>query len=131
MSTSDADEIPDDWGMDDGDDGDDDDWLEDYEDRKEDHDRRIKEAEQKIITCFEEVRRELDDSTAWDLFSTFAKLVKPPRRRKGQHDAKFDKDLLAAYSAAPHGQKMAAVYAVAAAHDKRKNATDESIVRHL
>jgi hypothetical protein len=130
MSSNDADEIPDDWGLDGGV-HDDDDWWQDYADREEDHERRIEEAEQKIVTCFEEVRRELDHWTACDLFSIFARLLKPARKRKGKHDPDFDKALLAAYSAAPYRQQMAAVYAVAAAHGKLNHVSKESIVRHL
>lgn len=101
-----------------------------YSDYEADHEQRIAICVQKIAVCFEDVSRELDSHTVWELFSNLAKLIKP-HRKKGRHDPDFDNALLSAHRAAPRGKKIAAVHAVAAKHGRTTDLSKRSAVRRL
>src|SRR5262245_54362736 len=98
---------------------------------EESQNRSRDECVRKIVACFTDVARELGRETAWEFFSTFTKLVKPPPRKKGKHDRDFDRVLLEAHASAPASEKMAAIRAVGRAHKKTDEATERRLRRLL
>jgi hypothetical protein len=103
------------------------------EEWEEEQKRRFATCRQKIIACFKEVQHELGEygypAAAWELFQAFVQSPywRPKRKKKGSHDLEYDRQLLAAYDAAPHGQKFRAALAVT----RKTHVSAESIRRHL
>jgi hypothetical protein len=97
--------------------------------------RRQHEAVELVYECFLQVWNKLDGDMAEmaGLFGAFAKAARSmvPRKRKGRHDPDFDKALLAAYDAAPKGQKTARAGAVGEDHGKEPETTERHLRRLL
>lgn len=100
--------------------------LHEWEEWERLRDESVDACAQRIIACFQSVSAELDDRTAWELFSEFAKRSRP-KKTKGRHDPAFDQELLAAYDAAPPRARTAPLRAAA----KKFQKTEEATTRHL
>ena len=99
-------------------------------DEMKDHDALFAECSKKITECFQAVAHKLNRDEAWRLFAEFVRLTQP-KKKKGQHNPKFDAELLSAYDSATDGEKTGATNAVGQKYKKSNDTTQKHLRRRL